>query len=47
MKRPFGAPVARMKGAELEHLRFDVGVDFAVDAEGRLVSTKSSYYGTL
>jgi hypothetical protein len=33
--------------AELEHLRFDVGVDVALDAEGRLTSTKSSYYGTL
>lgn len=33
--------------SRLDHLRFDVGVDYAVQADGSLVMTKSSYYGTL
>jgi hypothetical protein len=38
--------VERQRGA-LDHLRFDVGIDFHMDAGGRLVTDKSSCYGTL
>jgi hypothetical protein len=31
----------------LDHLRFDVGVDLAMDEEGQLSSVKTSCYGTL
>jgi hypothetical protein len=31
----------------LDHLRFDVGIDFTTDADGDVVMTKSSYYATL
>ena len=30
-----------------EHLFFDIGIDYAMDACGRLVMTKSSFYGTV
>jgi hypothetical protein len=33
--------------AELDHLRFDVGIDYTMQADGSVVMTKSSYYGTL
>ncbi|UJR84376.1 hypothetical protein [Sandaracinus amylolyticus] len=38
--------VERHRG-ELDHLRFDVGVDYTMLPDGSLVMTKSSYYGTL
>jgi hypothetical protein len=31
----------------LEHLRFDVGIDYAMDEAGRLLLGKTSYYSTL
>jgi hypothetical protein len=43
---PLAAFVA-VKKSRLDHLRFDVGIDFAMDSTGGLVTTKSSYYGTL
>lgn len=33
--------------AQLDHLRFDVGVDYVMRADGSIEMTKSSYYGTL
>jgi len=33
--------------AQLDHLRFDVGIDYTMRADGSLVMTKSSYYCTL
>jgi hypothetical protein len=33
--------------AQLDHLRFDVGIDFTMRPDGSLVMTKSSYYCTL
>jgi hypothetical protein len=32
---------------ELDHLRFDVGIDYTMEPDGSIVMTKSSYYGTL
>ena len=31
----------------LDHLRFDVGIDYTMQPDGGLVMTKSSYYCTL
>ena len=31
----------------LDHLRFDVGLDYLTDASGTIVMPKSSYYSTL
>jgi hypothetical protein len=33
--------------AQLDHLRFDVGIDYTMRPDGSVVMTKSSYYGTL
>jgi len=33
--------------AQLDHLRFDVGIDYTMRPDGSVVLTKSSYYGTL
>ena len=33
--------------AKLDHLRFDVGIDYTMRPDGSVVMTKSSYYGTL
>jgi hypothetical protein len=33
--------------SQLDHLRFDVGVDYVMQPDGSVVMTKSSYYGTL
>jgi len=32
---------------QLDHLRFDVGIDYTMERDGSLVMTKSSYYATL
>jgi hypothetical protein len=50
--RRFGYPAAivdfvKGRRAQLDHLSFDVGVDFTMAADGSLVAVKSSYYGTL
>jgi len=33
--------------SELDHLRFDVGIDYTMQPDGSVVMAKSSYYGTL
>jgi hypothetical protein len=33
--------------SRLDHLRFDVGIDFTMEPDGTVTMTKSSYYGTL
>jgi hypothetical protein len=33
--------------AKLDHLRFDVGIDYVVDPKGSIVASKTSYYSTL
>jgi hypothetical protein len=33
--------------AQLDHLRFDVGIDYTMQPDGSLTMTKSSYYSTL
>jgi hypothetical protein len=33
--------------ASLDHLRFDVGIDYTMNPDGSVVMTKSSYYATL
>ena len=38
---------ARQHETELDHLRYDVGIDYFMDAQGQLVTTKTSFYGTL
>jgi hypothetical protein len=43
---PIQAFVAEHRGA-LDHLRFDVGIDYTMQPDGSLVMTKSSYYCTL
>lgn len=38
---------ARAHRARFEHLRFDVGIDYRLDAGGRLITPKSSFYSSL
>lgn len=50
--RAFGYPAATVEFVErnrsqLDHLRFDVGIDYAMRPDGSLEMTKSSYYCTL
>ncbi len=50
--RAFGYPAAiaefvEANRSQLDHLRFDVGIDYTMAPDGSLVMTKSSYYCTL
>ncbi len=50
--RRFGWPAAFNESIaqaqdRLDHLRFDVGIDFTMDGQGRVSTTKTSCYGTL
>lgn len=41
------AAFVRSERARLDHLLFDVGIDFTVDRDGNLLSPKTSYYSTV
>jgi hypothetical protein len=46
----YPAPIRELVTAErprLDHLRYDVGIDYRMGADGRLETTKTSFYGTL
>ncbi len=50
--RAFGYPAPIIdfvdaQRAQLDHLRFDVGIDYAMAPDGSVAMTKSSYYATL